>query len=186
MHKKYAFMSLALYLCILALISGCSPVNVISSNFDPDISPESYETFNFYDLDVDTPNPEQIDTIRLSMLKNAIENELNARGLEMSDDPDLWVNIGVLLEDKVQTRETNIREAPLYIGQRNYHWESKEVVVDKYREGTVMLDLIDADSKEMVGQAVASGIVSEDNEKLLQRIEQGVEKVFDELWSRQQ
>lgn len=179
-------MSLALYLCILALISGCSPVNVISSNFDPDISPESYETFNFYDLDVDTPNSEQIDTIRLSMLKNAIENELNARGLEMSDDPDLWVNIGVLLEDKVQTRETNIREAPLYIGQRNYHWESKEIVVDKYQEGTVMLDLIDADSKEMVGQAVASGIVAEDNEKLLQRIEQGVEKVFDELWSRQQ
>lgn len=186
MKKKYALMPLAFYLCILSLLYGCSPVKVISSNFDPGVSPDSFETFNFYDLEVDAPDEALIREERLEILKNAIQSELNARGLKMSDDPDLWVNIGVMVEDKVQTRETDIREAPLYIGQRRYHWEREEIVVDEYREGTVTIDLIDADANEMIGQAIASGVIAEDNEKLRKRIEQGVEKVFSELWTSAQ
>lgn len=183
MDKKFLLSALAFYVCILSMVSACSPVRVISSTFSPDASIEDYETFNFYDLEVDAPQQELIREERLDMLKNAIQSELNARGLEMAEDPDLWVNIGVLIEDKVQTRETDIREAPLYIGQRSYHWEREEIVVDEYQEGTVTIDLIDADANEMVGQAVASGVIAEDDANLRKRIEKGVKKVFTELWA---
>jgi hypothetical protein len=177
---------LASYICVLLLMYACSPVRVISSNFSSDASPENYQTFNFYDLEVDAAEPELIREDRLNMLKEAVQRELNERGLQLSEQPDMWVNIGVMVEEKVQTRETNIREAPLYIGQRRYHWESEEVVVDEYRQGTVSIDLIDADANEMIGQAVASGVIAEDDAKLRKRIDEGVEKVFSELWTSSQ
>lgn len=184
MDKKFFFA--LFYTSILLLMSGCSPVRVISSSFSPNASTEDYQTFNFYDLEVDAAEPELIREDRLNMLKEAVQKELNERGLEMSDQPDMWVNIGVMVEEKVQTRETDIREAPLYIGQRRYHWEREEVVVDEYRQGTVTIDLIDAEANEMIGQAVASGVIAEDDEKLRQRIDEGVEKVFAELWTSSQ
>lgn len=174
---------LIFYMCGLLLMYACAPVRVVSTDFNSSDSAENYRTFNFYDLEVDAPEPEMIRKDRLDMLKSAVQRELTTRGLEMSDAPELWINIGVLVEEKVQTRETDIREAPLYIGQRRYHWEREQIVVDEYREGTVTIDLIDADADEMVGQAVASGIIVENDAKLQKRIDQGVKKVFNKLWN---
>ena len=67
---------------------------------------------------------------------------------------------------------------------RNYHWESEEVVIDEYREGTVTIDLIDAETNEMVGQSVASGTIVGNDEKLQKRIDEGMAKSFDKLWAR--
>lgn len=180
-------MRISFLLLLLTAQIGCSPVQVKSSKLTPEAKNNAYKTYNFYDLKVQDPQPErtlpQVRQERFNMLKNAISRELEQVGLEKSPQPDLWVNIGVLVEDKVQTRETTIRDAPLYMGQRNYHWESQEIVVDEYRKGTVTIDLIDAATNQMVGQSVASGVIVEDNEKLQKRIDQGMAKAFNDLWS---
>lgn len=163
-------------------MTACSPGKVISTELGAGIQEQNYQTFNFYDLKVDAPEGTPPNPERVQMLKDAISTELNAVGLEKSDDPDLWVNIGVVVEQKVQTRETDIRDAPIYIGQRNYHWEVEEVPVGEYREGTVTIDLVDAASDEMVGQAVASSVIVENDEKLKKRVDQVTAKVFEKLW----
>ncbi len=183
MCTKYTLFNTLTALSLLALVYACSPIKVISNEFDEDAASRNYKTFNFYDVKVKSPNPEQVRQERVEMLKNAVQNELEAVGLKKADNPDVWVNIGVLVEDKVQTRNTDIREAPVYIGQRNYHWESREVVVDKYKEGTVTIDLIDAKTEDMVGQSVASGVIADDDKKLQKRINQGMAKIFDDLWA---
>lgn len=160
----------------------CSPGKVISTELGAGIQEQDYQTYNFYDLKVQTPDSAPANPNRIQILKEAIARELEAVGLQRADDPDLWVNIGVVVEEKVQNRETDIREAPMYIGQRRYQWEVEEVPVGKYREGTVTIDLVDAASDEMVGQAVASDVLVEDDEKLKKRIDQVAEKVFDKLW----
>jgi len=166
------------------LMFACGPGKVISTELGPGIEENNYQTYNFYDLKVDAPDSMPTRPERVQMLKDAISRELEAVGLQKADDPDLWVNIGVVVERKIQTRETDIREAPIYIGQRNYHWEVEEVPVGEYREGTVTIDLVDAETDEMVGQAVASSVIVEDDEKLKRRIDQVTAKVFNKLWDK--
>lgn len=178
-------MKLIHQLCWLSLslgliVTACSPVRVTTNRLENEVG--NYRTFNFYDVNVQNPDSIPSQPARIEMLKDAVARELTNLGLEQAANPDLWVNIGVVVEDKVQTRQTDIREAPVYIGQRNYHWESEEVVVNEYRQGTVTIDLISAATNQMVGQSVASSVLVADDEKLQKRINEGVAQVFDELW----
>ncbi|MEM8965075.1 MAG: DUF4136 domain-containing protein [Bacteroidota bacterium] len=182
MKNKFYQPVINVLLLLIGLSYACSPIRIISNELDADVNVDTYQTYNFYDLKVDAPNPEQVSEQRVNMLKKAIQREIEAIGLTKAENPDLWVNIGVLVEDKVQTRQTDIREAPIYLGQRNYHWESEEVVVDEYRQGTVTIDLIDAEADRMVGQSVASGVIIENDEKLEKRIDEGMAQVFEDLW----
>ena len=42
-------------------------------------------------------------------------------GIKLSDNPQLLINFGISVQEKVQTRETNIHMH--FMGQRNYHWK---------------------------------------------------------------
>ena len=137
-----------------------------------------YQTYNFLEFDsqvlVDIERrPENVD-----YLKAAISRELEARGLAQADDPDLHVNIGVVVKEEVQTRETNVREDMRYLGQRNYTWQSQEVPVGTYNEGTVTIDLVDAAKNELVWEGKASSVILKNNKKMQKRIDSGVKKAF--------
>ena len=98
-----------------------------------------YKTFDFLDFDIKLlieykVNPENVD-----YLKSIIAKELEASGLEQSENPDLAINIGVVIEEETQTRETDYRDMR-YMGQRNYHWEVEEVVVGVYNVGTISVE----------------------------------------------
>jgi len=108
-----------------------------------------------------------------------IHEQMAARGYEkVSENPDLIINLGVSITEKEQTRETDIREAPRYIGQRNYHWEVEEIVIGHYKEGTVTFDLVDANKNEMIWQAVAAGALEKKREKNQKKITKVVKKLF--------
>jgi hypothetical protein len=103
------------------------------------------------------------------------------RGFTKTQNPDLWLNIGIVIENKVQTRQTNIRDAPLYIGQRNYSWRSKEVEVNRYKLGTVTLDLVDQQKNEQIWEGVVQGTISNKSEKMKKRVNKGIDKLFNQL-----
>ena len=141
-------------------------------------SEAQYQTYNFLEFDTQVlvdieRRPENIDH-----LKAAISRELEARGLSQSDNPDLHVNIGVVVKEEVQTRETNVREDMRYLGQRNYTWQVQEVPVGTYNEGTVTIDLVDAAKGELVWEGVASAVILKNNKKMQKRIDSGVKKAF--------
>ena len=96
----------------------------------------------------------------------------------MKENPDLLINLGVTLSREKQTRETSIQEAPRYMGSRNYHWESEEIVVRNYVSGTVTLDIVDNHKNEMIWQAVAKGVVEKKQEKNKKKIVKVTEKLF--------
>ena len=110
--------------------------------------------------------------------KQPFSRELETRGLSQSDNPDLHVNIGVVVKEEVQTRETNVREDMRYLGQRNYTWQVQEVPVGTYNEGTVTIDLVDAAKGELVWEGVASAVILKNNKKMQKRIDSGVKKAF--------
>lgn len=179
MKAIYFFAAPILFLLQFA----CAPVRVVSTEAKEDVSYQNYQTYNFLDVDVDLKHDSLLtsDSDGIRMLKTAISREMEALGFKRSEQPDLWVNIGIVVEPRTQTRTTDITEAPLYIGQRRYHWESEEVVVAHYEEGTVSIDIVDAQKKERVWEGVVAGTVSKNELKLQKRVSKAMELLFKEF-----
>lgn len=172
------------YMVLLALcVAACRPpVNVLNAEASEDFNLSDYQTFDFYEVDIDNDSVSQAYMDRVEILKSEITEKFTELGLTQSpSDPDLLVNLGIVVEDKVQTRETTIQEAPIYIGQRRYHWEREEVVVGRYQEGMVSVHLVDRAKNELVWEGEAEGIVPDDNDKLRRRIDQGVDELFSRI-----
>lgn len=135
-----------------------------------------YKTFDFLDFDIKLlteykTNPENVD-----YLKSAIAKELEARGLQQSKNPDLAVNIGVVVEEETQTRETDYRDMR-YMGQRNYHWEVGEVVVGVYKVGTVSVEMVDTEDNNAVWEESSSNVLRK-QKNVRKRIDKGVARIF--------
>lgn len=158
---------------LICLCAACSSVRVISTETNPESDFSSYQTYNFYTDDAGlASNP------NLQFLKDAISQEMNQRGLSFSENPDIRINIAADREQKVQTRETGIRDAPVYMGTRNYSWQSEEIVVREYEEGTVKLDVVDAEKEALVWQGIAAGTVVGDQNKMQARIKKAIDQLF--------
>ena len=79
----------------------------------------------------------------------------------------------------MQTRETDIRtDGVRYMGQRNYRWESQEVEVDRYKEGTIAIDFIDAKNKKLVWKGTVAGTVTDNRKKTEDRINTAIGNLF--------
>jgi hypothetical protein len=158
--KKYYFFLLTVTVVTLFACSGIS----VATDSDPNANFSQYKTFGFYKIEAsgDTITPGFNE--RVGYLKNAITGEMSKRGYTLKEtNPDLFVNIGLIAANKVQTRETNWRTDGryTYMGQRNYSWSAGEVEVGRYREGTVTLHVVDAANNKMIWTGSANGVLPE-------------------------
>ena len=166
---------------LLAGLSACSPVKILKVDTAEGFSLANYKTFDFYTVDVSGDVSASYNE-RVEWIKDEIARQLTQRGLaQTSASPGLLLNIGVVVEERAQTRETTIMDAPRYMGQRNYHWESEEVVVNHYRQGTVTVDFVDSKTNTLVGEAVASAVVVKNETAAKRNIASGVEKVLERI-----
>src|SRR5690349_15521144 len=114
-----------LILAIVILVAACSPVKIISTEPAPGFALANYKTFDFLKTETSGVISSKFDE-RLTLLKTEVSKQLTTRGLEQaSSDAELLINIGVVVEEKVQTRETDFRTDAYYSGQRNYTWQSE-------------------------------------------------------------
>jgi hypothetical protein len=168
------YILLALLLCL----SACASEQVQYAERQPNANFSAYKTYNFMDVTARNEAAFQGPGTGVETLKQAIGREMSRRGYQQSPAPDLWVNIGVVTADKVQTRETTLRDAPLYIGQRNYHWQSQNVVVGHYEEGTATVEVVDAARQELVWHGAVKSVLTPDATKLTKRIDDAVAALF--------
>jgi len=139
-----------------------------------------YKTYNFMDKAARNDSTPADLGANIFDLKRAVVHEMEARGYQLSAQPDLLVNIGISSQLLTQTRETNFLNdgAPYYIGQRNYRWQAQNVPVGQYREGTATIDVVDAARKEQVWQGTTTSILSRKPGKAAQQIDKGVAQAF--------
>ena len=116
----------------------------------------------------------------LNPLKEKITEELKARGLSPdTNGPSLRINLGVVVADKVQTRETNVTSDPFtYSGQRNYYWEVREIPVNTYREGSVTIHFVNNPGNVLVWAGTISEVVPKKQEDKLAAIQDAVDQIF--------
>lgn len=167
------------YLFMSVLLISCGGPKLVSNNAAPGIDIGKYRTFDFYKLDASGDTIPGKFRERSALLQDAIASQLSSRGFTRSSEkPDLLVNIGLVVKEEVQTRTTDIRDAPRYMGQRNYHWESEEIEVDRYRVGTATIDLVEAASNALIWTAAVEDVIPEKDDKVAAAINKGVAEMF--------
>jgi len=149
----------------------------------PGVSLARYKTYNFMDEAARNDSAFMGSGSNIFDLKRAVTREMEARGLQKADQPDLWVNIGMVTEQRTQTREANFQTdgAPYYIGQRNYRWQAGDIPVGQYQEGTATIELVDAQRKELVWQGTTTSVLPKVRTKATKQIEKAVETVFEQF-----
>lgn len=168
-------------LVLAAAMAACSSVKVSNTDAAPNADLAKYKSFDFYKLDASGDTVTKGFNERMDMLKSAIAGELTSRGYtQSSSKPDLLVNIGLQVEEKTQTRQTDWRTdgAYKYMGQRNYSWKSEEVVVGYYKEGSVTVHLVDAAANEMVWKGTAKDILPSKESKIPELAKAGMKALF--------
>jgi hypothetical protein len=171
-----------LIIIVACILFGCSSVNIKGINSAPDFSITKYKTFNFFDVDVkgDALGPNY--QSNLELLKAAIVKQMELKGLKQdTGNPNLMVNIGVVVSEEIQTRETsftNPTDRVGYMGQRNYSWQAGEVEVGKYRDGTITLDFVDQASNKLVWQGSAESVIPNKETNVPPLIDSGMEQLF--------
>ncbi|WP_128543456.1 DUF4136 domain-containing protein [Larkinella soli] len=170
-----------LSLILLFLMASCSSVRVVSNEPAEYFALNNYKTFAFSDIESTGDIPQTgFYRSQVDALKNAVSRQLETKGLRrVESQPDLLVNIGVAIDEKVQTRQTSLlTDPPNYIGQRRYTWRSREVEVGRYNQGTIDLHLIDRSRNAMVWRGIVEGIVPDKPAKLQKRIDESMEKLL--------
>ena len=166
---------------LIIIFFGCSNPRLIHSESVPGENLSAYKTFDFYTTETagDMLTKEFSEVI--PKLENTIALQMQKYGYLMTKtDPDLLINIGLVVDEKVQTRQTDFRrDTPQYIGQRRYSWKSEEVEVSRYKQGTVTVDLVDRKQNKMVWNATVQDVLPTKASKLDKSIKDGVEKLFE-------
>jgi hypothetical protein len=169
------------YFSMMALlIVSCSSTKVLNTEAGDGANLNSYKTFDFYKVEAKGDTASQLYAERIAMLEDAIAIQLQKHGYLLSKtNPDLLVNIGVVVNQQVQTRQTDFRtDAPRYTGQRRYSWKSEEVEVGTYREGTVTVHLVDRKANKMVWKGAVQDVIPKKESKVQKTISNGIKKLF--------
>jgi PBP1b-binding outer membrane lipoprotein LpoB len=174
MKKVFIFLNI--------ILVGCSGVTIKNIQQADNFTLSEYKTFGFFTVDATGDALGKNYSSNLELLKKSITKQFETRGLSFAtDNPDLKVNIGIVVSQEVQTRETSFSDPAdrtAYMGQRNYSWHSQEVVVGKYKQGSVTLDLVDRESGKLVWQGTATSVVPENQKNVPALIEEGMAKLF--------
>jgi hypothetical protein len=179
---KMPFKVFPAMLLMLALLSSCSTVKVLQTNTTEGFSLDKYTSYNYFDVEIDTIDlPEFHERIR--WIEKEIRGQFEARGVSRSkENPDLLVNIGLVFDEKKQTRETDITtDAPRYAGSMNYSWESETVEMGSYLESTFVMHFVDAKTKILLYETIAQGVVVESDSQSQKNIKSTVKKMFSDL-----
>jgi len=146
-------------LVLLFVATSCVSVRV-SSDYDKETDFKAYKTFAFYKKGIDKVEISDLDKRRIL---RAIEADLLAKGFTKSDKPDVLVNIFTKSREKINVYNNHYSGwYPWYYGGFGYHGFGHGAYnnVTKSTEGTLFIDLIDANKKELAWQGMGTGALA--------------------------
>jgi hypothetical protein len=174
-------MRILFFLLLFVSLAACSGVKVLPTESADGVNWTKYKSFDFYQVDASGDTVSAQFAAGIDVLKQAIAQEMKQRGyVQTASQPDLLINIGLVVKEQVQTRQTDWRTdgATRYMGQRNYTWKSEEIEVGRYREGTVTVHVVDAARKQMVWKGGAKGIIPDKQKQLPALAAEAMKELF--------
>ena len=163
-----------LLLMSVLLLFSCSTVKVVT-DYDTKVDFKKYKTFAFYKKGIDKAAISDLDKRRI--LK-AIEAELIILGFTKSENPDMLVSIFTKSREKVKVNQNNNFGYGFGWGFNPWMQNGNNVNISQYTEGTLFVDFIDTERKELVWQGVGTGALKLKNrEKKEARIKEFVKEI---------
>jgi hypothetical protein len=172
---------LLLSLVLTVLSTGCqTSYRLLTSDQEKGFRLADYPTFGFYDIDTQGDVSSPIFEKNIAVTKAAVSANMAKKGLNEAQEPALKVNLALLVREEIQTRETNFLTDgyPRYMGQRRYSWKSEEVPVGKYKEGTILIELVDASNDKLVWKGGVKGVLPEKDQDISGKINDAISDVF--------
>jgi hypothetical protein len=168
MKKMYYF--LMLFTVVMAL-AGCSTLQT-ASDFNRKTDFSIYKTFDFYDKGIARLKLNDLDKRRML---DAIEDELIAKGFTKSKKPDMLVNLVV-----VSTQVTDVYDYGPRWGWRWGYFDpwGMNRSIDRYREGTIIIDFLDPKQKTIVWHGRGTGFNLDNYNKREERVQKGVAEIL--------
>ena len=166
-------------LLLMPLVLACTAAHAqkITVEYDKTKDFSNYKTYAIDPVD-NAPRP----MLRLA-IQAAVQDDLGKRGLSKVDsNPDLYVQ----MYGAIDTDYTAHYHDPIYGGAippinsgitlwHNIPGTVTTVVIPK---GTLVIDILDANKKELVWRGIAKQKLSDNREKLLDQVNTAVEKMF--------
>jgi hypothetical protein len=168
----------------LALV-GCSGISY-NHDFDPGINFADYETYTWAQPSQDMgPNPRGVDQITERRFVAAVDEQMAAKGYRKIErgEPDIVVNFVVTTKENVNytTTHTGWGYGGGWYGGMGAGMSTSHTTATEWTEGTLILDMYDADDKELVWRGTATGTVKENlsPEERSKRINEVVAKMLE-------
>ena len=151
---------LALPALMLVLLSACTSVRVLS-DYDKDANFNSYTSYAFYKTGIDKAQISDLDKKRIL---RAIDTEMASRGFTKSNSPDILVSIFTKEKEQVDVYNNYWGGGGYGWGWSPYYWgpgRNNGSQISTRTQGSLYIDLIDAENKELVWQGKGIGTLGQ-------------------------
>ena len=164
MKASHRFGAWLLAACALALLAGCATGPRISTDMDPGADFSRYRTWAFYEpLAMEQSGYSTWITERI---RGDVRREMQARGYTYDESsPDLRVNFQGIVQEKTSVYSVPRTDYRVFYSYRHRAYYAvpfwyDETQVNRYTEGTLTVDLVDAAQNRLVWTGAAIGRVT--------------------------
>lgn len=161
----------------LVLLFACSPEIQVHTDFDPDYDLWTFKTFDWgQKVNIEEgKNPFHYNELNDKRIKSAVQGQLTSRGYLLTEtNPDLVLHYHIIVKDK------SVLAPEPYGYKYSSYWMRMETNIYSYREGTLILDLMDSKTNNLIwrGWAVSPLDSSYDPEEIDKLIKTVVTRIF--------
>lgn len=152
-----------IYLTLFILIfAGCASKPKIHSVYEEGTDFSGYKTYKF----IENQDGSAYDTLADKYIKEGITRNLQARGMEPAEIPDLLIAYNIHRQEKIQTSVSSNPGVSGYYGYRSRYGYAgygagagfgTTTNVSQYTEGTLNIDLVDTKRRQLIWEGVAIG-----------------------------
>ncbi len=167
------------------VLAGCASGPDVRADYDKAADFGKYRTYGFVaQAGTDTGDFKSLST---QILQNAAARQMESRGYKRADNPDLVINFKGKLEEKVDVEST---PAPYYGPGWGYGgwygapwggWGGTEVTTRRYNVGTLVMDVVDREKRQVVFQGGVQDVVTKE---MLQNREAALNSAVDHIFAR--
>ncbi|RPD39022.1 DUF4136 domain-containing protein [Chitinophaga barathri] len=186
--KRLSFTGLTLVL----LLAACGPTLKVTSDYDRQANFAPYKTFAFYNP---AGEKSSISELNRNRIQNAVIDQMKAKGYTEADtaSADLLVNtITVAKEGKSVTANTDYygyggmyRPYGYWGGGMGMATSTTNYSVDKYIDGSVIVDVIDRNKRHLVWQGVGNSQIDSPLKDPDTQIPKAIAKIMSSFPSKQ-
>ena len=151
------------------LLTAASLAQQVKTDYDRSAKFDQYKTFSFEK--VQTQDPLWVDRI-----KSAVSAQLTAKGLSQVDSGGDISVVAVGMTETQQRLDTFYNG--LGRGWRFGGFGDSTTNVENYKVGTLIVDLFDSKTKELLWRGSASDTVSNKSANNIKNLDKGVQKMF--------